>query len=610
MTPISKICNQKDFETAGHRDACLTLKEFPNNYHRKVWEFSFIYQSLLNARALKPGNKGLGFGVGREPLVAAFASRGCEITATDLDLVNARELGWVAANEHCDNVLLLNQKRICDDREFRRLVKFRNVDMNRIPDDLRLLYDFTWSSCCLEHLGSIQNGIDFITEQMKCLKHGGIAIHTTEYNLSSNSDTVDNSPTVIFRRRDIESIVNRLKSEGHIIDVDYAVGSGEIESHVDVPPYTSHPHLRLLLSGYTSTSIALVVRKESSVFVRPARESTCSDVPAARATAAASSTTGVPVDRPVTALQIYTGYTFDEEQIIREHFCLTPDPVSGFIVDRLGVKTRGSSLLEGVEHLTGTVIPLPIPQDYHAEAIEWIGLLKSVRSARSRFAAMELGAGWGPWLVAGAVAARNIGIPDVFLLGAEGDPGHFGFLRQHFIDNGLDPNEHLLFKAAVGVRTGRALWPRVAARSDWGSRPIYCDGPSGTDGSGVVSDYLGRSFSDAFEVPVLAVNDLLALQERWDLVHLDVQGEEVTVCEAGLALMNERVHWLVIGTHSRIIEGLLISSLAGAGWILENEKPAKFNFVPGSPSIESMTSHDGTQVWRNPRLDWKSRENG
>lgn len=55
---------------------------------------------------------------------------------------------------------------------------------------------------------------------------------------------------------------------------------------------------------------------------------------------------------------------------------------------------------------------------------------------------------------------------------------------------------------------------------------------------------------------MLAINNLLALQDRWDFMHVDVQGEEVKICEAGLGLTNERVRWLVVGTRSRVIEGL------------------------------------------------------
>ena len=286
--------------------------------------------------------------------------------------------------------------------------------------------------------------------------------------------------------------------------------------------------------------------------------------------------------------QIYAGYKPEELEIIKKHFRVTPSPTAGFITDSLGVKTRGTSLWDQVQFLVGTVIPPPIPNDFHAEAIEWIGLLKSVDSNRGKFVAMELGAGWGPWVVAGAVAARNAGIRDISLLAVEGDPGHFAFLRQHFLDNGLHPDQHLLFQAAVGVQPGRARWPRVDPRNSYGTRPI----------TGVAA-----ALSETLDVEVLGIANLLATQKRWDLVHVDVQGGEVPICEAGLALLNELAHWLIIGTHSRLIDGQLVSLFARAGWVLENEKPAIFTFQPGATSLEAMTRIDGTQVWRNPRLD-------
>jgi FkbM family methyltransferase len=292
--------------------------------------------------------------------------------------------------------------------------------------------------------------------------------------------------------------------------------------------------------------------------------------------------TDVPPD------QIYAGYKPEELEIIKKHFRTASPAAAGFITDSLGVKTRGTSLWDQVQFLVGTVIPPPIPNDFHAEAIEWIGLLKSVDGARGKFVAMELGAGWGPWVVAGAVAARNAGIRDISLLAVEGDPGHFAFLRQHFLDNGLHPDQHLLFQAAVGAQPGRARWPRVEPRNSYGTRPI----------TGVAA-----ALSDTLDVEVLGIANLLATQKRWDLVHVDVQGGEVPLCEAGLALLNERAHWLIIGTHSRLIDGQLISMFVRAGWVLENEKPAIFTFQPGAASLEAMTRIDGTQVWRNPRLD-------
>jgi FkbM family methyltransferase len=289
--------------------------------------------------------------------------------------------------------------------------------------------------------------------------------------------------------------------------------------------------------------------------------------------------------------------------IIEEYFNLSPDAMEGFVVNRLGVRTRVSSLWDEAQQLVGTVIPAPVLGDFHGSPAEWIGLLKSVRSATKKFVAMELGAGWGPWLVAGAVAARNNGIKDAFLLAVEADPGHFISLRQHFIDNGLNPEQHRLIHAAVGSQHGWARWPFVESRSDWGSRPIPIETVGSPGSDMTISDYLGRRFSKYVDIEVMSIVDLLTEQPRWDFLHMDVQGDEAEICQSGLELLSERVHWLVVGTHSRTIEGRVLSMFMANGWVLESEIPVSFVFRPGAPTQEAMTERDGTQVWCNPRLD-------
>lgn len=345
----------------------------------------------------------------------------------------------------------------------------------------------------------------------------------------------------------------------------------------------------LARDGKTEAAIAMLERALKGNGIDAAQgEATKNLLAQCRSTLACAGKSEPSTEIAVPPDQIYSGYKPEELSIIREHFCLSPAPLQGFIVDRLGVKTRASSLWDQVQYLAGTVIPPPIPNDFHAEAIEWIGLLKCVRSARGRFVAMELGAGWGPWVVAGATAVRNIGIRNISLLAVEGDPGHFEFINQHFLDNGLNPGEHLLLQAAVGAKAGRARWPRVEPRNSYGTRPIADD---------------GASIPGTLDVEILAFADLLRTQPRWDLVHVDVQGSEAIICAAALDELKARAHWLIIGTHSRLIEGQLIYMLMKTGWVLENEKPVIFGFQPNAPNMESLTRIDGTQVWRNPRLD-------
>ncbi|MBC6975844.1 SAM-dependent methyltransferase [Bacillus sp. Xin] len=271
----SKIVGESDYNESWFTKALTKLREpfflymeqmplpFNNTiYHRKLWEWCYIYQALLERNMLIPFKKGLGFGVGKEPLASLFAFHGCYITATDLDYSQAVVQGWVDTNQHSQQIMDLCQYELCDPNTLRHLASFETVDMNCIPDHLNDLYDFTWSSCSFEHCGSIELGFQFILNQMKCLKPGGVAIHTTEYNLSSNDDTIESGITVIFRKKDIEQMVAALRAEGHLVDIDYSIGSGNIESYVDIPPYKQDPHLRLQLAQYVSTSIGLIIQKD------------------------------------------------------------------------------------------------------------------------------------------------------------------------------------------------------------------------------------------------------------------------------------------------------------------------------------------------------------
>jgi len=228
--------------------------------HRKMWEWLFIAEALRERGLLAPGRTGLGFGVGQEPLVALFADAGCDLVATDQPHGAAVASGWTDSEvEWAGGLEHLNTHGLCPDELFVRRVRFRPVDMNAIPDDLRG-FDFTWSSCALEHLGTLGAGADFVVAQMECLRPGGVAVHTTEYLVGSNDETVEAGGTVFYRRRDIEALVERLRRAGHTIDVDFTLGSTPEDLHVDVAPYTD-VHLRTRLGDYETTSLALVISK-------------------------------------------------------------------------------------------------------------------------------------------------------------------------------------------------------------------------------------------------------------------------------------------------------------------------------------------------------------
>lgn len=235
----------------------------PMLVHRKMWEWLYICQALAERGMLTQGRRGLGFGVGKEPLVALFAAQGCEIVASDLEPALARAAGWTdTGGEYSGGLRGLNEHGLCPAAVFDERVAYRFVDMNHLPDDLGE-FDFTWSSCAFEHLGSLRAGMDFVLGQMRFVAPGGVAVHTTEFNVSSDDRTVEEGGTVLFRARDIQELARELRDRGHDIELDLRLGERPEDDHVDVPPF-SEVHLRTTLGEFTTTSVGLIVERPAA----------------------------------------------------------------------------------------------------------------------------------------------------------------------------------------------------------------------------------------------------------------------------------------------------------------------------------------------------------
>lgn len=240
----------------------MKLMGLAPRFHRKQWEYVYVLHKLVEADLLRPGVRGLGFGVGTEPLPAVFASLGVDVTATDAPMGADQVDAWGATHQHSGNVDQLLRPDIAPDDLVRSRVRHEVCDMNDIEPGLTG-YDFNWSCCCFEHLGTLEAGLDFVVNAVeRTLRPGGLAVHTTEYNVSSNDDTVASGGTVIFRRRDMDALVQRLRDRGHEVEP-FIMGptAHQLDFHVDVPPYQQDVHLKLLLSGYVSTSVGIAVRR-------------------------------------------------------------------------------------------------------------------------------------------------------------------------------------------------------------------------------------------------------------------------------------------------------------------------------------------------------------
>jgi hypothetical protein len=96
------------------------------------------------------------------------------LTVTDMAPEEVRSKGWMNTDQHATTIDMLFMPHLIDRLTFDRNVALRYVDMKAIPSDLKD-YDFCWSVCALEHLGSIAEGLAFVRNSPATLRPGGVA---------------------------------------------------------------------------------------------------------------------------------------------------------------------------------------------------------------------------------------------------------------------------------------------------------------------------------------------------------------------------------------------------------------------------------------------------
>ena len=262
----SCLCRAEHFRSPWYKEWFERLAiQLPPNIpaHRKHWEWAAISQALFERHCLKAGKIGLGFAVGTEPLPSLFAEMGATIEATDIDDADVAEL-WRTNNEYGGNLLSLLHPDVTSEDRFHKNVSFYHADMNDLSQFKKHHYDFLWSSCAIEHVGSLEKSISFVKRSMQLLKPGGIAVHTTEFNLDSTTNTVEMGGSILYRRSDLEQLDFELRKEYACIEpMDLNPGYERDDVLYDYQPYyeNGRAHIKIILDGLLTTSLLLICRR-------------------------------------------------------------------------------------------------------------------------------------------------------------------------------------------------------------------------------------------------------------------------------------------------------------------------------------------------------------
>ena len=228
---------------------------------RKYWESAFIAQALSERGLMVPDKFGLGFACGTEPLPSLLASFGCRIIATDAPFDNC---GWSSTGQKSNKAEELYHKELINKESFDRLVSFQYADMNNIPD-FGKKFDFIWSACALEHLGCVHKSKDFVYRSADLLKPGGIAVHTTEFNLRSQVESVKIGDAIALTAPDFIEIAEHLSWDRYkVAQLDFRLDCEEytfVEARAGLMPKEYLPHCALVCYRQLFTSFGLIIQK-------------------------------------------------------------------------------------------------------------------------------------------------------------------------------------------------------------------------------------------------------------------------------------------------------------------------------------------------------------
>lgn len=235
-------------------------------WHRKAWEYLYILQQFRDYEFSIPTRLWnidcIGFGCGNEliPYMLASDVATRKVVVTDAP-INKR--CWVDSNQYLPDLHTLRANAPVQLGELdKSKLEYRFQDMN----DLHLqgsYFNFIWSASSLEHLGSIDAAIEFLISSSERLQWGGVAVHCTEYNVSSNTKTKLTGDSIYFREQDLERLRDRLSERGfELSPIDLHDRIHPFNSYIDRPPYNEHPsHMKLLFDGYVITSVGFCIRR-------------------------------------------------------------------------------------------------------------------------------------------------------------------------------------------------------------------------------------------------------------------------------------------------------------------------------------------------------------
>jgi hypothetical protein len=254
---------------------------------------------------------------------------------------------------------------------------------------------------------------------------------------------------------------------------------------------------------------------------------------------------------------------------------------------------------------------------------EFYNWIAAARQARGQFRMVTLGACYGAQAVGAYRALMQLNPMPCKLVVVEPDPGNLAWIRKHFTDNGLDPDDHWIVEAAVSDRGTPVLFPigavglgqadctwtnHLSERKYWAQMVIRNQLSDEVVDQLIVGNRTGIKVPLVPEGPPLAelqyvsavtLADILAPFDYVDYLEADLQHSEVIVFPPAMRQLDRKVRRVHIGTHSAKGHRELRNMFERTGWDIV------FSFGPlqtHQTSLGAFHANDGVLTAVNPRL--------
>jgi SAM-dependent methyltransferase len=266
VKPLSKLCDAADwFDPEFDRIVRTELAEEPR-LHRKQWEFAQIFRALQSVGVLNGTSRGLSMGGGMERLLYAVVRHTGHLTVTDLYEADS---SWNEARLEDPDCAVKAAAPFPVDRD---RLSARRMDMRELTFPSGS-FDFCYSSCAIEHIGTYDDFVRHLEETRRVLKDDGVYVLTTEFHYGE--EVIPAPHNYYFSAAFLEELVRASSFavcgvvdgtlRPHVFNRPVPVNLGDLcadaaDPVTDVLLNTS-PHLQLLTSGLPFTSMCLVLRK-------------------------------------------------------------------------------------------------------------------------------------------------------------------------------------------------------------------------------------------------------------------------------------------------------------------------------------------------------------